>query len=201
MYPAHIRRDRLSDVRGPVLLNVNVYSARHTGPDNILNCDSFDGILQEAVHKPLALHCSLITEKTENGGLAGIPPDRAADSYAIYALLLPGAPADTISPSQVQHWSIADTTVSIGDMNPAIPPDGQLKAPPDNVKAFNDAVQDYQPANTNASISMRRTFTWAAPCLLNDQQVSDLRVSLRPQASLFSAPSTSTALRPPRSST
>ncbi|MGC1361076.1 MAG: hypothetical protein WA826_07870 [Silvibacterium sp.] len=175
---APFRRDRLSDVHGAVMLNVNVYSARHTGPDNILNCDSFDGTLQEAIHKPLVLHCSLITEKKESSGLAGIPPDRAADSYAIYSLLLPGAPLATITPEPNQSWSMADATVNIGDMNPAIPPDGQLKAPPDNVKAFNEALQDYQARKDQRfrleapDFHMNRSYD-----LLNGQQVSDLRRS------------------------
>jgi hypothetical protein len=60
-----IKRNRLVWVKGPVLLNVNVYSARHSGPDNILACDFFDGNLKDAVHKPMSLHCSLIAEGTE----------------------------------------------------------------------------------------------------------------------------------------
>lgn len=49
-------------IKGPVQLNINVYSARHSGPDNILACDFFDGKLSSAVHQPVSLHCSLITE-------------------------------------------------------------------------------------------------------------------------------------------
>jgi hypothetical protein len=60
-----IKRDHFAWVKGPVLLNVNVYSARHTGPDNILACDFFDGNLQDAIRKPMSLHCSLITEGAE----------------------------------------------------------------------------------------------------------------------------------------
>ena len=48
-----------------MLLNVNVYSARHSGPDNILACDFFDGNLENAVHKPMSLHCTLIAEGAE----------------------------------------------------------------------------------------------------------------------------------------
>src|ERR1700761_6728307 len=73
-----------------------------------------------------------------------MPPERAADSYAIYAALMPGEPFKSLPPEQARQWAIADTTVSIADMNPAVPPDGELKAPPDNAKAFRDAVQDYQ---------------------------------------------------------
>jgi hypothetical protein len=57
-----VNREHLSWMKGPILLNVNVYSARHAGPDNILACDFFDGKLQQAVRQPVALHCSLITE-------------------------------------------------------------------------------------------------------------------------------------------
>ena len=59
-----LKRERLVWIKGPVLLNVNVYSARHSGPDNILSCDFFDGNLREAAAKPLALHCALIVEGT-----------------------------------------------------------------------------------------------------------------------------------------
>ena len=43
-----LKRGRLSWVRGPVLLNVNAYSARRSGPNNILACDFFDGRLRSA---------------------------------------------------------------------------------------------------------------------------------------------------------
>ena len=60
-----------------------------------------------------------------------MPQDRAVDSYAIYSLLMPGAPFDSMGSTQAQRWAIADTTISISDMNPAIPPEGQLKPPDD----------------------------------------------------------------------
>lgn len=175
---ADLIRNRLPDVEGPVLLNVNVYSARHGSPDNVLNCSFFDGILRDAVSKPVAIHCSLITEKADNnsGQLGAIPPARAADSYAIYALLIPGGPADKISSSQVQHWSIADTTVSINQMNPAIPPDGQLKAPPDNVKAFSDAVEDFAARKYERfHLDSAHFNSVRFGSLLNDQQIESLR--------------------------
>jgi hypothetical protein len=75
--------------------------------------------------------------------LQPIPADRIGDSYAIYSLLLPGAPLATITPEPNQSWSMADATVSITDMNPAVPPSGELKAPPENVRAFNQAVHDF----------------------------------------------------------
>lgn len=57
-----INRKRLGWIQGPILLNVNVYSARHSGPDNILSCDFFDGKLQDAIDHPISIHCSLIAE-------------------------------------------------------------------------------------------------------------------------------------------
>ena len=57
-----IERRRLAWVDGPVLLNVNIYSARLRGPDNILACDFFDGTVEGARRGPISLHCSLITE-------------------------------------------------------------------------------------------------------------------------------------------
>jgi hypothetical protein len=172
-----IRQSVLSEVQGPVLLNVNVYSARRTGQDNILNCDFFDGNLQEAVHKPVALHCSLLSERAESSNGPGpIPENRLADSYAIYSLLLPGARFDAISPSQIKHWSLADTTVSIADMNPAIPPNGQLKAPPDNVKGFNEAVQDFEARRYERFRLDSASFhSGQPPPLIGQQQITDLR--------------------------
>ena len=167
----------LAQIQGPVMLNINLYSARRKGPDNILDCDFFDGNLQDAVHKPLVLHCALISEGYVSG-VVPIPAGRAADSYAIYSLLLPGAPLDRLAPSHIRRWTIAGTTVSITDMSPAVPPDGQLKAPPDNVKAFNEALEDFQVRKYDrfqletASLHWNRSFN-----LLSNQQVSDLRRS------------------------
>lgn len=73
-----------------------------------------------------------------------IPASRATDSYAIYTMLLPGAPDDKIAPSTNIHWAIADTTVNITDMDPSIPPDGMLKAPHDNRRAFEEALEDFE---------------------------------------------------------
>lgn len=67
-----------------------------------------------------------------------------ADSYAIYSLLMPGVPFQGMSTTQAQRFAIAGTTVSIEQMNPAIPPDGQLQPPPNNAQAFREAVQDFQ---------------------------------------------------------
>jgi hypothetical protein len=47
---------------GKVMVNVNVYSARRSGPDNILDCDFFDDALALAQQAPLKLYCKLIGE-------------------------------------------------------------------------------------------------------------------------------------------
>jgi hypothetical protein len=60
-----VRRQRMAWIEGPVLLNVNVYSARRSGSDNILNCDFFDGKLADAARGTVELNCSLIEEKVE----------------------------------------------------------------------------------------------------------------------------------------
>jgi hypothetical protein len=57
--------DRLEWVKGPVMVNVNAYSGRHSSLDNILACDFFDGKLSSAVRKAPLLTCSLIEEKSE----------------------------------------------------------------------------------------------------------------------------------------
>jgi hypothetical protein len=55
---------RLEWIDGPIMVNVNIYSARRTNPDNLLACDFFDGKLSSAVHKTPTLHCTLIAERT-----------------------------------------------------------------------------------------------------------------------------------------
>jgi hypothetical protein len=62
---SHVKRGRVAWIRGPILLNVNAYSARHSGPDNILTCDFFDGRLRDTTGHTVPIHCSLIAEKTE----------------------------------------------------------------------------------------------------------------------------------------
>ena len=69
--------------------------------------------------------------------------NRATDAYAIYSILLPGEPFSTMSADQAQHWGIAETTVNFADIDPAIPPDVELKPPQNNEKAFLEAVHDF----------------------------------------------------------
>jgi hypothetical protein len=101
-------------------------------------------------------------------------PDREADSYAIYSMLMPGAPFDSMS-NQNSQWAIADTTVSINDMNPAIPPQGQLQAPKDHPKRFHEAVHDFE-ARKYERIQLKQQFQLGTPYTLMDAgQVADLR--------------------------
>lgn len=51
-------------VRGPLLVNVNVYSARRSSPDNLLSCDFMDGPVPGTRRMPVTLHCALIVEGT-----------------------------------------------------------------------------------------------------------------------------------------
>jgi hypothetical protein len=104
-----------------------------------------------------------------------MPSDRAADSYAIYSLLMPGDPFKSMPPEQNQRWAIADTTVSIADMNPAIPPEGQLQPPDDHPKRFHEAVHDfdtrkYQHIQLTQQFQLSQTYT-----LLTSDQVAEFR--------------------------
>jgi hypothetical protein len=100
-------------------------------------------------HKPAS------DSRNPAGGVAPMPEDRAADSYAIYALLMPGQPFASLPPEQNARWAIADVTVNEQDRNPAIPPQGQLKPPPENPRGFNEAVEDYQ-TNKNARVRLAK---------------------------------------------
>ena len=57
-----VNQKRIPWLDGPASVNVNVFSARRSGPDNILACDFFDGNLADAQKHPIEIHCSLITE-------------------------------------------------------------------------------------------------------------------------------------------
>jgi hypothetical protein len=101
-----------------------------------------------------------------------------ADTYAIYSLLMPGVPFAGMSPTQAPHLAIAGTTVNINDMNPAIPPDGQLLPPPNNQEAFSEAVQDfhtrrYERIQLENQLQIDRPYT-----LLSADDVVELRRTL-----------------------
>jgi hypothetical protein len=107
-----------------------------------------------------------------------MPPDRAADSYAIYSLLMPGATFAGMAPEQNGTWAIADVTVSVDDRNPAIPPQGQLKPPPGNERGFEQAVGDYE-RNQHVRVQLtRKPFHLGHPFrLIPSGDVNDLRAA------------------------
>lgn len=52
---------------GSIGVNVNVFSARLSSPDNLLSCDIIDGSIADAqAAEPVALHCSLISEDADS---------------------------------------------------------------------------------------------------------------------------------------
>jgi hypothetical protein len=80
---------------------------------------------------------------TSPGAIIPMPPDRAEDSYAIYALLMPGETLASLPAEQGAPWAIVEVTINDADRSPRVPPQGQLKPPPDNPKGFGEAVGDY----------------------------------------------------------
>jgi hypothetical protein len=118
----------------------------------------------------------LLAARGDSGAIA-MPPERAADSYAIYAVLMPGEPFKGLPPEQARQWAIADTTVSIADMNPAVPPDGQLQAPRDNVTAFREALHDFQIRRYQHVLLTRQFQLDRGYDLLSPDQVNELRRS------------------------
>lgn len=129
---------------------------------------------QTPTHRPPA---STTGPRAENGA-APMPDDRAADSYAIYSLLVPGPELEHMPPGQTQTWAIADTTVSAEDRNPAVPPQGQLKPPPNEIKAFQEAVGDYE-ANQHLRVHLTRGGFHLdhAFRLLTSTQIQELRAA------------------------
>jgi len=55
------KRERLDWVKVPRVL-VNVYTARQSGPDNLLDCDAFYDSVAKAREKPIPIRCRLIGE-------------------------------------------------------------------------------------------------------------------------------------------
>lgn len=59
---AKVEVPRLEWLDGQVMVNVNVFTARKSGPDNLLSCDIIDGPLQKVRSAPVTLNCGLIEE-------------------------------------------------------------------------------------------------------------------------------------------
>ncbi len=102
-------------------------------------------------------------------GAVPMPDDRADDSYAIYARLMPGDIFASLPPDQTTQWAIASITVNENDRNPAVPPQGQLKPPPENPRGFQEAVQDYETNKTQrvqltqSAFHLNHAFSLLAP--------------------------------------
>lgn len=56
---------RLKWISGPVYVNVNVFSSRKSGPDNILSCDFIDTELKNVKDQAPTLNCFLIEENAQ----------------------------------------------------------------------------------------------------------------------------------------
>jgi hypothetical protein len=111
-------------------------------------------------------------------GAIPMPADRADDSYAIYSRLMPGDVFASMSPEQNEQWAIAAITINETDRNPAVPPQGQLKPPPENPRGFQEAVQDYT-TNRDMRVQLARdSFQIShAFSLLRPDDVAALRAS------------------------
>lgn len=98
-------------------------------------CQSSAG-QQQQTHHP--------SSSSAPGAIIPMPPDRAEDSYAIYSLLMPGQTLASLPAAQGAPWGVSEITVNDSDRSPRVPPQGQLKPPPENVNGFNEAVGDYE---------------------------------------------------------
>jgi hypothetical protein len=100
--------------------------------------------------------------------------ERAQNTYAIYSLLLRDEP----SPGLAQRGgpvAVADITVNISDMNPAVAPDSELLPPPNNEEAFHEAVQDFRTRRFER-LQLTRNFKLDGNyALLNSSQVDAYR--------------------------
>lgn len=104
-----------------------------------------------------------------------IPKDRAADSYAIYSLLMPGKLFEHMSSETAARWAIAQKTVTFDEMDPRIDPRGALKPPPGNEKAFHEAVHDFEISRAVSYTLQPRLHLDRPYNLLDPAQVRDLR--------------------------
>jgi hypothetical protein len=111
-------------------------------------------------------------------GAIPMPDDRADDSYAIYSKLMPAEEFARMAPELNARWAIAAITVNERDRNPAVPPQGELKPPPENPRGFQEAVEDYA-ANRNVRVQLTKDpFQLShAFSLLRPDEVAALRAS------------------------
>jgi hypothetical protein len=83
-----------------------------------------------------------------------------------------------MAPELNARWAIAAITVNERDRNPAVPPQGELKPPPENPRGFQEAVEDYA-ANRNVRVQLTKDpFQLShAFSLLRPDEVAALRAS------------------------
>ncbi len=99
----------------------------------------------------------------------------AADTYAIYSLLMPGKLFQQMSNAKTSRWAIAEKTITFNEMNPRIDPRGALKPPPGNEKAFHQAVHNFELAR-DVSFTLQPRLHLDHPYdLLTPAQVRELR--------------------------
>ncbi|TPE63919.1 hypothetical protein FJQ54_03500 [Sandaracinobacter neustonicus] len=59
---ANVETKRLGWLKGPPMVNVNVFTARRSSQNNLINCDFIDGEVARVAAQPITLHCALIGE-------------------------------------------------------------------------------------------------------------------------------------------
>lgn len=57
-----VQRERLDFIAGDLQINVNVFSARRSSPDNLLDCGFFQDSIGVVAEKPVEISCQLIAE-------------------------------------------------------------------------------------------------------------------------------------------
>ena len=131
---------------------------------------------QQAAQHPTpqtAQHNNDQHKSTPNGD--HIPQERAADSYAIYSLLMPGKLFEHIASESATRWAVAQKTVGFADINPRIDPRGALKPPPGDEEAFHQAVADFERLQDTTYRLRPRLHLDRPYDLLDPDQVRDLR--------------------------
>ncbi len=138
----------------------------------------------------LVLLCMLPTLMALNGQTKPAPPPNAArltDIYQIYSLLMPGQMFSDMDAGK--PWAISDSTVNDDDLNPRLAPDATLQPPPDNPRAFNEALSDYRQRKKERMVLTRR-FTLGRPYTLlkpsDTLQFKSSRTSLNASSALQS---------------
>ena len=122
-----------------------------------------------------ALLLTTMLSAQQKDGPSPIATQRAEDSYAIYSLLLNEQPFDALPSSQTGQLAIADTTVSVREMNPVVLPESSLQPPDDNVNGFEEAVHDFESRRFERVQLTRRFKLSEGYTLLNSGQVADFR--------------------------